>query len=62
MNAHMVKHLSQLAGKKIVGLIEDKDTSDIGEVVGFELNDGTLVWIMRDPEGNGPGHLDIQKA
>ena len=62
MNAHMVKHLSQLAGKKIGGLIEDKDTSDIGEVAGFKLNDGTLVWIMRDPEGNGPGHLDIQKG
>lgn len=25
----------------------------------LELSDGTYVSILRDPEGNGPGHLDV---
>ena len=49
------KHLSQLVGKKIVGLIKDG-----GGTYGFKTDAGQLVWIMCDPEGNGPGHLDIQ--
>ena len=26
------------------------------------LNDGTALIPMRDPEGNGPGHLDIAET
>jgi len=26
------------------------------------FTDGTQAWVLRDPEGNGPGHLDIQEV
>jgi hypothetical protein len=57
MKAYLLKHLKPLLGRKIVDLIEDSDDG----VYGFQLDNGTLVWVLCDPEGNGPGHLEIEK-
>ncbi|MCU0916971.1 MAG: hypothetical protein MUC88_20775 [Planctomycetes bacterium] len=55
----MDKHLAQLIGKTVTTLV--KSTEDIGTIYGLMFKDGTIAWIMQDPEGNGPGHLDIAR-
>ena len=62
---YMEKHLKQLVGKTVTGLAIDNhpDTiADFGEPVwGLQFDDGTTAFPMRDPEGNGPGYLEILK-
>jgi len=54
-----VKHLSQLKGKTVKAInVDDQDD----RVYGLEFEDGTTAWILCDPEGNGPGFLDIQEG
>jgi hypothetical protein len=60
-----ISHLTQLVGKKIAGICHDDgaDPTLGGEkIYGLVFDDETIAWILRDPEGNGPGHLEIQKA
>ncbi len=57
MNQYLEKHLKPLIGQKIIGLIEDPE----GGFYGFRVEGGVNVWVLCDPEGNGPGHLDIVK-
>ena len=60
----MVDHLSQLIGKKVNGICHDDgaDTTLDGEkIYGLVFEDETIAWVMADPEGNGGGHLEIQK-
>lgn len=54
-NDYTIKHLKQLVGKKVTGVCVDQD----GEMYGLVFTGGVVAWIMCDPEGNGPGHLDI---
>ncbi len=54
------KHLGQLIGKTVLSLVVDNH-SDSG-IWGLKFTDGTIAWILQDPEGNGPGHLDITKS
>lgn len=63
-------HFNKLKGRKIVDwqfidvntLVEDFmwDDSELYQAVVFILDDGTTFVPLRDPEGNGAGHLDIQ--
>lgn len=55
-----IDYLSVLLGKRAVRVAVSPD-DDIGDIYGIEFDDGTVAWILCDPEGNGPGHLDIQK-
>lgn len=60
-----VRHLSQLVGKKVTGICHDNgaDPTLGGEkIYGLVFDDETVAWILADPEGNGPEHLDIQKG
>jgi len=41
-------------GETVINLIKDS----LGHF-GFRTGDGTLVWIMRDAEGNGPGFAEV---
>ena len=63
---YMEKHLGQLVGKTITGLIcDDSSDSEYEHFWGFQVTQGRdkyNVWIQCDPEGNGPGHLNIEKA
>ena len=52
--AACLRSMQQLIGKRIVKLIKDPTGFS-----GFELEDGTRVWILCDPEGNGPGFAEI---
>ena len=51
--------MKKLIGKKITGAILDHD----GEMWGFRVEnkngDSLLVWVLCDPEGNGPGFLEV---
>jgi hypothetical protein len=58
MQQYMQRHLAPLVGRKIVGLLEDEDDETR---VGFQLDNGMHVWVLQDPEGNGPGFLEIEK-
>jgi hypothetical protein len=50
-----------LVGKKVKRLVRDGGSQYTDEMMGLEFEDGTTVWVMCDPEGNGPGHLGIEK-
>lgn len=57
--------IEHAVGREITGVVVDEhaDTlADFGEpVVGLRLSDGTALWVLRDPGGNGPGFIQIQK-
>jgi len=46
--------LKPVVGRRIQCLIRDE-----GGNFGFKMDDGTSVWIMCDPEGNGPGFAEV---
>ena len=55
------KHLGQLLGGKIVavGCQTDEYLGNLPTIV-VEINNTLVICsILADPEGNGPGHLDI---
>ena len=67
MDAQLSELRRQLVGRKIRAVISisAKDQREAfawsGHEPAFalELSDGTFVSILRDPEGNGPGFLDV---
>jgi len=54
-------YLNRIKGMTITDIVEDKSDLEIGSVVGLVLDGTTIVWVLRDPEGNGPGFLEIQE-
>jgi len=60
MDQAMIEHLSPLIGHKVTGLVKDPSPG-VGPIWGLRFDDGTMAFILCDPEGNGPGHLEIQK-
>lgn len=56
---HEVKQAGKLVEGRIIRVIFTEDKSAWGFIV---WKDGAqyVVWVDADPEGNGPGHLDIQ--
>lgn len=54
-----VKEYSKLIGKTVKNILIDHSDPTIGQVYGIEFTDGTMAWILCDPEGNGPGFLEI---
>ena len=57
-----INHLHQLAGKTVQNVAYAPAEGYSEALYGMEFTDGTIAWILCDPEGNGPGHLDIVKA
>lgn len=54
-----VKHYKQLIGKTITEIRFEE--FDNGNIVVLGFNDNSTAVVLCDPEGNGPGFLDIQK-
>lgn len=55
-----IKQVEALIGATIVGAAQD----DENEAFGLILKKGgkqVVAWVLMDPEGNGPGTLDIQQ-
>jgi hypothetical protein len=57
---YMGRYLGQLVGKTVTSLATDGEQDDSDTTWGLVFSDGTIAWISCDPEGNGPGHLDIE--
>ena len=57
---YMRAHLGQLVGRKVIGLVKDP-SDEFAPIWGLRFDDGTMAFILCDPEGNGPGHLAIEK-
>jgi hypothetical protein len=67
-----LQHLGRLKGGTICGILVDPaSAAEFGQAVyGIRVEVPTLsgqrrtmyCWILCDPEGNGPGFLDIQEA
>ena len=56
------KHLLQLVGYKVVGLVVSPAQDYMEETYGLRLQKNgkqSIAWILSDEEGNGAGHLDI---
>ena len=58
MNKVMSDYYQQLLGRKIVQIVE---STEHPPTPGLRLDDGRIAWIQCDPEGNGPGFLQIEK-
>ena len=60
-----VKHLGVLVGQQVTGIAMDDSPDTVGDfgqpVFGLKFKNGMVGWIMQDAEGNGPGHLSINK-
>lgn len=62
----MARYLGCLVGLKIAKVLPMTD-KEVGQLAWHQggviimLEDGTTVLPMRDPEGNGPGHLEITR-
>jgi hypothetical protein len=61
---HAAEHLHQLIGFKIVEVMRTEDSSSYGFIVEGPRVRGKIkrkeCWVDRDPEGNGPGWLQIE--
>ena len=56
---YVKKYYGQLVGKTVKRIVNDTIVGD--PVTGLQFTDGTMAWVLQDPEGNGPGFLDIYK-
>ena len=63
MNKPMPKfieqHLTQILEGKVTSLAWDGESELAGLMVRMPNGTTKICWILCDPEGNGPGHLDI---
>lgn len=51
---------TKLIGGEIKGVVMDEENCFWG--LRIQTNKGNFVaWVDKDPEGNGPGHLQIEK-
>lgn len=61
---HIRNHLAALEGALILAVVHDGGKDTPRRVYGLRVKrkDGTfaIAWILRDPEGNGPGFLDFE--
>lgn len=57
---YMQEHLAPTVGQRITNVVVDDINDPYEPVLGLKLEDGSTIWCLRDPEGNGPGHLELQ--
>ena len=55
----MEQHLGQLVGMTVTGLAND-GAGNWGIMLENKSKQKLAAWISRDPEGNGPGWLQIE--
>ena len=60
LSAYWIDHYGQLVGKEVKGIVFEMFEGDTSRPIPvIEFTDGTSAAVMADPEGNGPGHLEI---
>ena len=62
MNNFYTDQLKKLIGYRITGIALDHEGEFFGLIVkkGREKRE-TIIWFLKDDEGNGPGAFDIQR-
>ena len=50
----------KLIGRRVVGIVKSPARRLMRELYGLTFDDRTVAWVMCDPEGNGPGFLEIE--
>lgn len=60
VTARTVTHYAQLIGRQIKEIRFEPMQGEALPILMF--TDGSHACVLRDPEGNGPGHLDIANA
>jgi len=52
----------KLVGRTVVDIVgvQESDNED-DKVMGLMLDNGSVAWVLCDPEGNGPGFLEVQE-
>lgn len=64
-NTHTEYEAEQIKKTILGGFIDQVVVSKDKESFGFMVSKGNerfTVWVDQDPEGNGPGHLNIEEA
>lgn len=56
---YMQDYLAPALNKRITSVVDDID-DPTEPFIGLRLEDGHVIWCLSDPEGNGPGHLELQ--
>jgi len=59
---YYAEHYARLLGKTISGIVKDDSDESFGVIYGLRLDSGEIAWVLTDPEGNGPGHIDIMEG
>ena len=61
---HMAERLRPIMGGTIEGLAVDEETYALPCYALRVTNGGKSydLWILADPEGNGPGHLSVEEV
>jgi 3-oxoacyl-[acyl-carrier-protein] synthase III len=54
-----LKQAERLVGKTVKEIVVDLSDPTIDPIIGILFGDGTLAFVLRDEEGNGPGALEI---
>lgn len=57
---YMIDHLRPLMGSRVLRIVVSDEPICGEDVYGLKFGNGCVAWIMRDPEGNGPGHLSVE--
>jgi len=55
------ENIQEIIGTRIVNAVVSNDKESWGFRVAFPNGKFKIVWVSCDPEGNGPGFLDIEK-
>ena len=62
MNKHTEAHYSRLKNARVIGIEEGNDgIVGLALQLADERHSVVIAWVLRDPEGNGPGWLDIEE-
>ena len=57
------ERFGRLIGKKVEALVRPAQDDEFYQQGMFGLKfEGMIAWVMQDPEGNGPGFLEIQEV
>lgn len=55
---YLTKQLTPFIGATIVGFADD-DEGTFGLIIQKGKQQKKVLWVLRDPEGNGPGFLEL---
>ena len=59
LEQHVIDHYGQLLGRTVKRILFERYEGQV--LPCLEFADGSTAAVFCDPEGNGPGYLDIQK-